>query len=145
MAWTTEFVSTDPQNRRVEYQTNALRYHSRAERPDRVKVSGRVVHTGWVSDHQGYALFQSLVSGESVDLNTRYGYTVGDYVIVSHPDETTAQNYVARADTFRVTGFTENRFGAGLVRVQNIAHPSSGGTVFYPRELSREDGTRPTV
>lgn len=143
--WETEFVSTDPQNRRVEYQTRALRYHSRAERPDRVRVSGYVVHTGYVSDHQGFATFQRLVSGEPVDLNTRYGYSVGDYVIVSHPDETTAQNYVARADTFRVVGFTENLFGAGLVQVQNIAHPSTSATAFYPRELSREDGSRPSV
>lgn len=60
--WETEFATTDSRNRRVEYQTRALAHHSHAERPDRVKVSGRVVHTGWVSDHQGYKIYQQHAS-----------------------------------------------------------------------------------
>lgn len=57
--WETEFSGTDSKGRRVEYQTRALAHHSRAERPDRVRVSGvGVVHNGWVSDHQGYATYK---------------------------------------------------------------------------------------
>jgi hypothetical protein len=56
--WVTEFTSTSPRNQRVEYQTNKITGHSAAERRDRVKVSGKVVHTGWASDHQGFALYR---------------------------------------------------------------------------------------
>lgn len=60
MAWETEFTGTTPRGQRVEYQTNALKHHSHAERPDRVKVSGKVVHTGWASDHQGFAEYRRI-------------------------------------------------------------------------------------
>lgn len=56
--WETEFATTNPRGQRVEYQTRALAHHSRAERPDRVKVSGRTVHTGYVCDHRGYAAYK---------------------------------------------------------------------------------------
>lgn len=64
MTWTTEFTGTTPGPRpkRVEYQTNHLAHHSPAERPDRVKVSGRVVHRGWASDQRGYYLYASLLA-----------------------------------------------------------------------------------
>lgn len=64
MAWETEFTTTDPHGRRVEYQTRAMVGYSRAERPDRVKVSGRVVHRGYVSDHQGYEIYKAYQSGK---------------------------------------------------------------------------------
>lgn len=66
MAWETEFASltTDSVPKRVEYQTKNMVGYSRAERPDRVVVSGKVVHYGWVSDHQGFALFRSLTIPE---------------------------------------------------------------------------------
>jgi hypothetical protein len=63
MAWETEFTDYTPGKRpkRVEYQTLAQVGWSLAERRDRVTVSGKVVHAGWVSDHRGYAVYQSLV------------------------------------------------------------------------------------
>lgn len=62
MAWETEFASTTPGKRpkRVEYQTYDGLGYSRAERPDRVKLSGRTVHRGWVSDGKGSKLYKSL-------------------------------------------------------------------------------------
>jgi hypothetical protein len=63
MAWVNEFTSTTPDGKRVQYDTNALAHHSHAERPDRVRVSGRVVHKGYASDHKGYALYQAYVQG----------------------------------------------------------------------------------
>lgn len=60
MSYVTEFNSTSPKGQRVEYQTNALKHHSHAERPDRVLVSGRVVHRGWASDGQGFALYSRI-------------------------------------------------------------------------------------
>ena len=64
MAWETEFRSTTPGKRpkRVEYQTNAWEGYSRAERPDRVRVSGKVVHKGWASDQRGFALYKALTT-----------------------------------------------------------------------------------
>lgn len=64
MAWETEFTSTTPgkRPRRVEYETLARVGWSAAERPDRVKVSGKVVHSGWVSDHKGFALYKALTT-----------------------------------------------------------------------------------
>ena len=62
--WETEFTTTDPRGRRVEYQTRALAHHSRAERPDRVKVSGRVVHRGYASDHKGFEVYKEYQSGQ---------------------------------------------------------------------------------
>lgn len=58
MMWETEFSSTAPNGNRVEYQTRVRVGDSRAERADRVKVNGRVVHTGWVSDHRGYLRYE---------------------------------------------------------------------------------------
>jgi hypothetical protein len=69
-----------------------------------------------------------------------YGYSIGDYVVVSHPLPET--DYVPGAETFKVVGFTTNAYGSPLVKVADIAYPEST-TVFYPRELSFEDGTRP--
>jgi hypothetical protein len=63
--WVTEFYSTDPLGRRVEYQTRHLAHHSPAERPDRVKVAGRVIHTGYASDHKGYTIYQERTSFKS--------------------------------------------------------------------------------
>lgn len=75
------------------------------------------------------------------------GFSIGDYVIVSHPGEFT--DYVPGADTFKITDFGRNLFGAATVRVTDIATPDGFGsksdTVFYPHELSWEDGTRPAV
>lgn len=64
MAWVTEFGGYAPSKRprRVEYQTRERVGDSYAERADRVTVSGRVVHTGYVSDHKGYALYKSLIT-----------------------------------------------------------------------------------
>lgn len=59
--WELEFSSTTPDGRRVEYQTRAQVGHSRAERRDRVTVSGRVVHSGWVSDHRGYETYSKII------------------------------------------------------------------------------------
>lgn len=70
----------------------------------------------------------------------QYGYRVGDYVIVSHPESTT--DYEPGKDTFKVVGFTENLFRAPLVKVARIDNPDFT-TLFYPYELSWEDGTRP--
>lgn len=61
MTWETEFTSTSPKNQRVEYQTNHLAHHSAAERPDRVMVSGKVVHKGWASDHRGFEIYRLAV------------------------------------------------------------------------------------
>lgn len=63
MAWETEFTGTSPNGQRVDYQTRARLGWSRAERPDRVKVSGQVVHTGWVSNHRGYEVYQQYAWG----------------------------------------------------------------------------------
>lgn len=57
--WETEFTFLTPSGF-VEYQTKALPYHSHAERPDRVKVAGTVVHHGWVSDRQGFSTYKRL-------------------------------------------------------------------------------------
>lgn len=59
MAWETEFSTTNSEGKRVEYQTRARQGWSRAERPDRVRVSGKVVHEGWVSNHKGYEIYKS--------------------------------------------------------------------------------------
>lgn len=63
MAWEVEFSTTDPKGRRVEYKTLAQLGYSRAERRDRVLVSGRVVHNGYVSDHRGYAAYKRYAAG----------------------------------------------------------------------------------
>jgi hypothetical protein len=60
--WETEFSAYDNKGRRVEYQTRALAHHSQAERPDRVLVSGKVVHKGWVSDHRGYRIYKDYAN-----------------------------------------------------------------------------------
>jgi hypothetical protein len=62
--WVTEFSDTTPGKRpkRVEYETNHQQGWSAAERPDRVKVSGKVVHKGWACDHRGFALYKSLTT-----------------------------------------------------------------------------------
>lgn len=54
MRWITEFTAVTDTGKRVEYQTLDALGYSEAERPDRVRVSGRIVHRGWVSDHKGY-------------------------------------------------------------------------------------------
>lgn len=64
MAWQLEFNTTDPRGRRVEYWTLDQGGWSRAERPDKVTVSGKTVHRGWVSDHQGYSVYRQYVEGE---------------------------------------------------------------------------------
>lgn len=68
------------------------------------------------------------------------GFSIGDYVIADHAE---FDNY--DDVTWRITGFSANSFGRTLVHVLDIAHPESVKTVFYPRELSFEDGTRPTA
>ena len=64
MSWQTEFTTTDRLGRRVEYETLDRGGWSRAERPDRVKVSGKTVHRGWVSDHQGFETYKGYQSGQ---------------------------------------------------------------------------------
>lgn len=59
--WQTEFSSTTPDGRRVEYQTRARAGWSYAERPDRVRVGAAVAHQGWVSDHRGYERYQQII------------------------------------------------------------------------------------
>jgi hypothetical protein len=74
-------------------------------------------------------------------MDSQHGYTVGDFVIVSHPAGTT--DYIPGEDTFKVVGFTTNYYGQPLVLVVNIRWPDNPATVFYPHELSWEDGSRP--
>jgi len=64
--WVTEFSGSTSAGKLVEYQTLAREGFSAAERKDRVKVSGRVVHTGWASDHEGYAIYQRILQGAEV-------------------------------------------------------------------------------
>ena len=63
------------------------------------------------------------------------GFQVGDYVIADR----------ARFDTFDgtfvVTKIGANAFGQPLVTVRPVQ--GGGKNVFYPSELSWEDGTRP--
>ena len=61
-------------------------------------------------------------------------FELGDYVIVSNPDPDTDYG---PDETFKVIGFSENRFRRPLVKVARIDRPSST-TVFYPHELSPE-------
>jgi len=63
MGWQTEFTTTDIRGRRVEYQTLDRGGWSRAERPDRVTVSGKPVHKGWVSDHKGFEVYKAYQNG----------------------------------------------------------------------------------
>lgn len=66
------------------------------------------------------------------------GFLVGDYVIADNAEFDTF------CDTYAVTGFTRNMFNEPLVKCRRIsASKSDSGTVFYPRELSYEDGSRP--
>lgn len=67
------------------------------------------------------------------------GFKIGDYVIADNA------MYDDFRQTFVIVGFTKNRYGRPLVRVQDIAHlgKSSGRTSFYPHELSLEDGSQP--
>ncbi len=64
MPWVTEFTDTTPGKRpkRVEYETLEQLGRSRAESRDRVKLSGQVIHKGWVSDRKGYELYRSLIT-----------------------------------------------------------------------------------
>lgn len=62
MAWELEFATTNSKRQRVEYWTRAMVGYSRAERPDKVTVSGKAVHRGWVSDHQGYKIYKERAS-----------------------------------------------------------------------------------
>ncbi len=64
------------------------------------------------------------------------GYRVGDYVIANYAEFDTFQ------DTYVVSGFTRSGFGEPLVKVAPIGRKGEG-TVFYPRELSYEDGSQP--
>lgn len=70
--------------------------------------------------------------------NTDRGFTTGDYVTASTPDD----NWDGY--TFKITGFGRNLLGQPVVRVVDIARPDGPGTTFYPHELTWEDGTRPT-
>lgn len=69
-------------------------------------------------------------------MDTQYGFTVGDYVIADGAlfDDFTGQ-------TFEVVGFSRSINGQPLVRVRNIKNDRN--LVFYPGELSFEDGSRP--
>lgn len=62
MAWVTEFSTTTPAGARVEYQWLRCGGDSHAESRDRVVVSGRVVHSGYVSDHKGFEVYKRLQS-----------------------------------------------------------------------------------
>lgn len=66
MEWVTDFNTTTPDDRRVEYQHLRQQGCSWAESRDRVTVAGRVVHTGYVSDHKGFEEYKRLEEeGES--------------------------------------------------------------------------------
>lgn len=65
------------------------------------------------------------------------GFKVGDYVIADRAQ------FDRFTETFVVTGFGVNLFGRQLIRVKAVGEPNSRGTVFYPDELSFEDGSRP--
>ena len=67
-----------------------------------------------------------------------HGFKIGDYVIADHAEFDTFEG-----DTFVVAGFTTSLYGYPLVKVDRLNRP--GSTMFYPRELSFEDGTRPEV
>ena len=64
-------------------------------------------------------------------------FKIGDYVIADRGNPAFA------CDTFVIVGFGASVYGRPLVKVERINRP--GGTMFFPSELSFEDGTRPGV
>ena len=73
--------------------------------------------------------------------NTAEGFTVGDYVIVTHPAEGTDPTF--KTDTFMISYFTRNLLGQTVAGCTDITRQGDTPTLFYPRELSWEDGSRP--
>lgn len=65
------------------------------------------------------------------------GFQVGDYVIADHA------MYDVFAETWIIYSLTRNLMGQPLVRVHEVGNKDRV-TVFYPHELSYEDGTRPS-
>lgn len=65
------------------------------------------------------------------------GFQVGDYVIADRAE------FDVFSETFKIVGFKANMLGRTLVQVEPINGTGLRGTVFYPHELSWEDGTRP--
>lgn len=63
-------------------------------------------------------------------------FNIGDYVIADHCTTDTWD------DTFVVVGFKLNMYGETLVKVRFLGADDT--TVFYPHELSWEDGSRPS-
>lgn len=66
------------------------------------------------------------------------GFQVGDYVIADRAEYDTFEG-----TTWVVKGFSRSLLGLPLVKVGRIDRPLGSPTVFYPHELSFEDGTRP--
>lgn len=76
-------------------------------------------------------------------------YQLGDYVIVSHPTPDTEDcgygptwEREGEPETWIIVEFKTNLLGSALVRVVNAKSKTT--TSFYPRELSWEDGSRPS-
>jgi hypothetical protein len=61
MAWETTLNGTSPTGQRVEWQERKRAGHSAAERQARVKVSGRTVVSGWVSDGTTYDAYARII------------------------------------------------------------------------------------
>ena len=75
------------------------------------------------------------------DTTSNYGgFKIGDFVIADRAEFDTFAD-----TTFRVVGFDRSLYGNPLVSVVDIARPDDRPTSFYPRELSLEDGSLPTV
>lgn len=64
-------------------------------------------------------------------------FKIGDYVIADNDPTDNWDGY-----TFVITGSTRNIIGGTLLKVRDIETDTE--YVFYPHELSWEDGTRPT-
>lgn len=61
MAWTCTSAAENDKGQRVEYQQDKKGWTAWAETRDRVKVGSKVVHTGWTSDHKGYARYRAEI------------------------------------------------------------------------------------
>jgi hypothetical protein len=72
-------------------------------------------------------------------MDSFYGFKIGDYVIANFAEFDTFEG-----QTFKITGFT-SMSNRPVIEVKDIKRPDDNGTVFYPHELSWEDGSRPTV
>lgn len=71
-------------------------------------------------------------------MDSFYGFKIGDYVIANFAEFDKFEGH-----TFKIPGFTNNMANRPLIEVKDIQRPDGNGTVFYPHELSWEDGSRP--